>query len=1319
MFSPEASVRSVRGSNPRRRQRKDSDGPHQPRRKRSKISEEIFHKPKESHINGNGSAILNGHIDQDDVDASLVVLDLPVRDKKAPVKRAVKEDTGLYLTKNEDYSVRKLPSFPAVLSSGSTPFRGSALPSAGLALALTTNHALVWDYTSATGPTKVLTLSLPFGLKPSDPLPLGAVVRNGPTNDFGILAIAPSTGKISFWENVDSAEARSHFPQRHQGVDGLVKLYSGETITDVVDVEHAGYVLVLSSGRLAQLTLRDSQGRPSINATALHMPSSSSGSFFSLKGLLGSAIRRSIASVKARTSESRGQMEVISATKTGVFQLWDLSWSGQQIFKYEVDVQSEILAAIQSGTPPESRGQQELHVLDFAISEHSKAQGINILMLVALSGRGFLEYTLLEVDLQGDAGVVSRAIQIRNLQQNPLPKEPTGKLLLPQSGQTAFVQFPNAVAIVSLAEPEASPDAQLLSDSGKPSLPFQDIIYFRSDRSVEVCGSALESPSKKEKRSSVALFVQGYGVVQFSALHSSADSKVTARSKLEQATFFSTVPDNILDFTVQSRHAFAQDEVEAAAVDISSEILSSSFEYVEKVTSSMGDQMRKRCFALNTLISHLRSDYPPLSFPTKWKLLWNAEKLAAALALWNDHQERLRDQQARPDAYPENLLLPYMVKCVHEKFKTVINADLGETDPLRQWFLRDVGMINILLPWAWQSLRLLHSKNQSKERSVIMQRLSEGNDVILGALEAVIKFREENADLYGLPPNSLRDGVLEPGQGLDLLPEFWTSTHNMVATVRSMVDFGRNLAEESFEKEIQEDLAMKIAKDNPRLVRLECQMHIERFQWAMEQADEQRKEMGRNLKDEWNSKVRPEHIYNLVDIGMATEGMNLAETYHDMPTLVRLIWDETKYMEESKLSSQSKMEQAECTIKLNRIKERIHRYFEMYGQAWAEAFYTQYITEGQSGQIFMKDYLNQPALTAYLRADPSRAKLTWMNEVTGEREFESAFNALYHVGVMQESNAWCKKVELSIAKLAMLSRQEMKPDSDDEEPLKPRQEHKLLKVSHSLEYSKVQDQIYDRLVPFIQEALDDESAIRLLMAEFGQGALVEKPAHQQLLQQGFENLINNRVLEPALLIDVLTLIDYSDSADQFALALKALALSWDGMQKATRENLAKLIWKRLLIKDDWAEINNTKDVADSQLNKFLMESTHVGITLQILLQYVADDAIYQNVWPRDVDALVGAGCTNGELCVRFASEDLRNPIIADNLADDQILQTNIEKYRLNEWFSNVCNVAQQVHHAGGLEELAAAQLANGFDEVVEGDIVEQIAEEQGDVSMQD
>ena len=100
MFSPEASLQSARSSlRGNRRRQRDSNGHDQPRRKRSKIAEDGASQITAGSDlkNINGGANMNGHAGHDSVENSLVIVDMPVREKKAPPKRTLKEDSAQYL----------------------------------------------------------------------------------------------------------------------------------------------------------------------------------------------------------------------------------------------------------------------------------------------------------------------------------------------------------------------------------------------------------------------------------------------------------------------------------------------------------------------------------------------------------------------------------------------------------------------------------------------------------------------------------------------------------------------------------------------------------------------------------------------------------------------------------------------------------------------------------------------------------------------------------------------------------------------------------------------------------------------------------------------------------------------------------------------------------------------------------------------------------------------------------------------------------------------------------------------------------------------
>jgi nuclear pore complex protein Nup133 len=86
--------------------------------------------------------------------------------------------------------------------------------------------------------------------------------------------------------------------------------------------------------------------------------------------------------------------------------------------------------------------------------------------------------------------------------------------------------------------------------------------------------------------------------------------------------------------------------------------------------------------------------------------------------------------------------------------------------------------------------------------------------------------------------------------------------------------------------------------------------------------------------------------------------------------------------------------------------------------------------------------------------------------------------------------------------------------------------------------------------------------------------------------------------------------------------------------------------------------------------------------------------------------------------VRFPLEDLREPIIKDNLLDDDILQENLEKNRLDEWFKAACRAGKNAYVAekreGRRSSSQEGEEASGAeDDVANG------ADQDQDVEMQE
>ncbi|KAF2085853.1 hypothetical protein K490DRAFT_45531 [Saccharata proteae CBS 121410] len=1322
MFSPDATLHSVHSQpsrNPRRRQRNDSDSTKQAPRKRSKLSGDTFLDPSGAAVNGNGSTVANGHTvnGTNGHRSSLLRLEMPVREKKhsAAGSRTSKGDASVTLIKNANYTVKQLPSLPEPLRTNPTEhYRAFVHPSKSYAVAFTHDHAFLWDYASPVPSPSSHTIRLPFTLQPSDPLPVGGIPSTGPSNEVGLLVVHPTSGKITFWENVDTAESSTYFQQRRQGVEGAVGgMLSGEYATDIVDAEHAGFILIFNTGRVAQLTIRDSQGRPQINVQFLrNQNKNGSGSFFGgLRNVFtGSGWNKDVAAVKVRPSDTKGQLEVVVATGSGSFQVWDLSWAGQNSMKSEVNVQEELLATIYGEVAPEMHGQQTgIRVLDFAILQASKAQGtelstlgeqtgVGVLALVAVSGSAGFTYALVEIDLTGSNAHVDRMIPLDIYGGDPGTGKPEpAKVLLPAPGHTAFAVFPHAIVIAAIPEKRESPDEQLMVDSGVSSKPFQDVLYMRRDKHLDFVGYTAIGPDRKSRHSNCILFTEGAGVLRLTAYEPQLDgsdierSRASAKSKIMQAVFYGSSHDSIFDFSAKPEINFPENEVAEAAVALSQDILNSTSDHIPILTSSQGQQLAVRTKALADLASHLGKNYSPLPRDVKWRLLFDAEKLTAAQGLWDHYEERSRNDQIlqRP-------LLTEMIAVLNERYRSDIRPDIGELDPIRQWFTRDVSKIEALLPLAYFVVKEIYGKS-SDDFGPLMNFISEADDIFLNTLGRAYKFRGESLERYGLGNEDLEFDVLKTGY--EGIKQPWESVPNIVATLKQHIDQAHsttlrfsqgNIKNPDQGLEAVDAMSLKVASDNPRLIMICAQVYMERFRYCLASDNNRMRATGLAVQQDWE-KVRHEQLRALTQIGQAHEGMKVCERLRDMRTLAELVWEEISYYESEVSEAESEEVLAQMEEMLEVSLQRMRHYFERYKQPFADALYNVMVRLRKTGEMFNEPHTNQAMLTHYLRSQPRLAKVRWMNEVLGESNFHGASEALIEAATTQETTAWGTKVELSLAKLSLMA---VKADEADEKAtIKDADlDERLTSCSNKLRLLEMQNSILGFLRPTIKGALDDNAAVELVMAELGSQFVKGRPAFRELLKRGFEEIIAKRTLEPALLFDVLTLMDHTEAAAeerskhdtmdlQNWMAFKALAYARPVMDAVTWESCLRVVWKRTFLCDEWEIINDTAGLPDEKVQENLQRT----VVFEVLRKgwetgTFAPSACLGRTFdmlhlsPADV---LDAGCKSSELEKRFGSEELRDPIIKDNIKDDEDLQKLLERARLGHWVAEAKELAKR------------------------------------------
>ena len=1216
MFSTDTT--SIRGSfatsrtghNPRRRQRETSNDSlavrHQgqsKRRKRSALEPETFEPlttTAESKANGNGGIHHQSHgVPRGQSEASTErALSFRHRSsRRGESRRPGDAEGGVVLTKDDNYVVTEVPTIPDKLREmkSSERWNGDISTKYGYALAMTQNQALVWRYDVGGKPSdanRPSVIKLPYQSNNiRHPLPLGILVQDTSASELALLVVIPITGRVVYWESVSNAASVDLVSQKRQGLQGTIAgLMSGEIITKITEAELDGFILTMSSGRVAHLAVRDNGGKPAIVTQYLRGNGIQTVGFLGgLKSVFSTANwKRDIAAVKALPSNVRSQSEVVVATTKGVFQVWDLTTRGPKSLAFESNARDDLLMECRASGPT---NEESLEVLDFSFypgARHDKngGRGYRLLILCVSTTddrSSKATYTLHDLIIRNGSTRAKAVYPMKGYSTlYPAEEKQKPSLFLPDIADTAFVTFDTSVVLMNVAEYEESPTTQLRVEAAVIPDPFQATIDFRKGVGFHIVGCNSELPNKSSGESSCLLLVHGYGMIRILCLpakdgqSASERTAVTAKANIEQAIFFGSVPRNPLDFSGRPETFHDRKAIEKAAIEINDSILDSSSSYLPQTTPSMEHQLEMRAAALADLIKYLTRNEARLSKLTRWKLLWSAEKMASARAVWASYNELLSHQ--------ENILaMPQLLNMLSEKLKHENQPDKGETDIVRHYLIHDVGNIEWIIPWAQNVIELLYKQGRTNAVNMVTYT-SQGCSLQIALLETAYAFREDSANLYGIDKRKIEDGVYK--DDYESLPEFWTSILRGIQGVKLQIEVSRELVcahDTTVGDEDSPSVAalLKLGAYNPRLIDLFCRTGEERCLWLGSQTNSQDQAEARMFRKFCHS-VRLTMITKLVEIHQPHEAIKLAEKYGDMRALVETLFKSTlaalKEINSGNLSDDDEDDQ-QHTLESN--KELETSFFHKYDAPWAEAFYEKLISIEDYAGLMNNLRGTRQLLTQFLRSRPQYAKLSWMNEITEERNYSKAAAALKSAESL-EDGLWAKKIELSISKLAILAAGEQ--DGDLELSFKEAKE-----IDRTLVPIKIQEQLSNYVRYVIEGAIDDGAAVQLAMSSLGHGFVNGKPTFHGILKQNITKVISHQALNSEELIDTLTLIDENtqnpDSEDfantRFFHAIRLLEACPDQTPEsyALQENI---IWRRCLIQDDWEKLNRTEKKTDEE-----------------------------------------------------------------------------------------------------------------------------------------
>ena len=342
----------------------------------------------------------------------------------------------------------------------------------------------------------------------------------------------------------------------------------------------------------------------------------------------------------------------------------------------------------------------------------------------------------------------------------------------------------------------------------------------------------------------------------------------------------------------------------------------------------------------------------------------------------------------------------------------------------------------------------------------------------------------------------------------------------------------------------------------------------------------------------------------------------------------------------------------------------------------------------------------QSAVTRFLRSSPAYSRLSWINDVIGEDDYDTAATSLENLAISGEKDLWSHRVEISLAKLGKLATQERM----DSPVVASTLQEDVKRLEDYVEVDGVQDILYLHIEHILEDAIDRKAALELALGQYGEHIFEDRPSLHEILSDALSTLIDRQVVGSDGLIDILTLMGPAQLADdseselarsEFHLALQVLDYGRYGQRDPSYlMALQRLIWRRCLIKDDWVARgkaaegpngNEYSSVADTALyrsltaclegefvptiNTLTMELTNV---LCLEPRNAGLHSIYKPLSP--AEALM-TDSDSDILVSRFRPEQ-KARVASDLQTENDILRQCIEVGKLDFWFQNLRETAE-------------------------------------------
>ncbi|KAF3088979.1 hypothetical protein TWF706_010537 [Orbilia oligospora] len=1146
----------------------------------------------------------------------------------------------------------------------------------------------------------------------NSPQPLGSLVSpTGSSDEAGLVVVMPVTGRIAYWDSVSSAMTEGLL-QRRRGVEGVLPLSSGEQAHMIANIEPAGFIICTNQNRAIHLSLRDGVGKPVVQLTTLKNVSSSV-----VGGLLGGIanafksgnVKKEIVAVRPGRIIGRAERELLVATSHGHITRWEVSRNGAAVVLSDVDMREQMLSRVLSVGPPnmQSLDRESFTILDIAGGQ-STAEGANILILTSWDGRtdsgeNITHYTLILVTLyRGSQFTIKKTHYLSCFHQSLRTAADTAKprLYLPNPYRTAFVVFSRAVVLASIVPEDmydltfadTIPDVAYDSTTG-----FEEVIDFKAQSRVEIIGSGVEeltqegtsfNPAKSFRLDSsgdlrrkyyspgVVIITKGAGVLKLTVFDAeTADLRplpsprpIPVKSKMELAVFFGTNEKNHLNFNGRREITYPTLEVQQAARNLSMDLMCSHGQYLATLGPSIDIYLESRAQKLLALAEYLRTVHRQIAREVRWKLLWDAEKMEAARAVYRAFAQK---QSAGKDL-SEGLLLE-----VVSAFFIKHDVQIGAVNPMVEWFAKHLPRIYELIPLLREAV-----KTTGGNTLAAIKKIHESNEITLTILATAHAFRVQHARLYSVDGELGENGIAN-FKGLESPP--WTSGPEILTALNRDIEVNTKIMGIKKEGSAEEYFGA-ILDQMVDMVEVACRNFVERAAWCEVQGAPKYIAEGQQIKDLY-LKGRNQWIRALAFHDRAEQAVDIAERYRDYGTLVELAFEELAKINgwlDKRGQEVGELEKQDYTSQRDAIVTRLEGYFEKFGQEFAYVLYEYQVETGNLRDLLVQFPGYKKYLDGFLQSEGRYSRVRWINEVRDGRYKEAGETLIQTAD--SETCLWSQAVELSIGKLALMASQ-------------PAGEAVSDAFDRRLKMVELQKSVQAHVSIEARGAIDVQAGTELAFGAFG-GRLEPYQSLRDIFKRGVAKAVTGQSMDAEELVDFLTLMYEEDEdtdeeegekwAGRFQTAMMVLGAA--EIPDMRKEEARRTIWRRMYMSEDWLDIldpsrQNTTQIETRIMNTNLFDVLIYGYKEGLFDEHKASTPLApsQSGFTRDINFLASRFPGSQQPWLQNLYEEIK----IEEREVQRLIDNNLEF-----WFPWMCETAMKM----AAEEADETIMENGDDE---------------------